>query len=483
PEVLDIMLDIFEAMKRDCNINHQNKNGETPLILAARLDMAICNFCFLCIEYCLNFGNSLLHMLTSLSVTRPGRCGHFLEVIQVILDRAPMWYGGRQSMRIKDKDQDFLFVRRRAILKLTTEIPNNSGLTVLDLACKVGQITRYDVTNIIPRTIGSLSMSFPSNKVTPRTSCLTWLLVSGRTLPQNAAKVLDIQPFCDIEAAYGAVANWSYAILMAMHILYMSVFSRGIIFTIFFLSLVQAGQVWILLNDSRLRPGDRGVHSSALVTYIIVPLEPLIIILYSVYRLTKFCCCSGDISSRHRFSQTEHMLKTSLMVLISHIYCLFVILWIVMYITDFWFMDIFLSIALCLGWMLSIAFTRGFKVINYFWRLIQIMIVRDVFKFLVIYLFILLAFSFDFHAQFQGISDDVVNIYPNPAYTIFLMFNMMIGMEYVFQGDVVSDGLKAESRSDVFMKILYILYMILATIVLLNILIAMMNDSYQEILE
>ncbi|CAL1526616.1 unnamed protein product [Lymnaea stagnalis] len=144
-------------------------------------------------------------------------------------------------------------------------------------------------------------------------------------------------------------------------------------------------------------------------------------------------------------------------------------------------MDYFLAIALCIGWMFTISLTRGFKVINYFWRLIQIMIIRDVLKFLFIYLFVLLAFTFAFHALFQ-VSATLSDLYPNPVYTVFLMFNMLIGMEYVFEYGVVDEGLSSLSRSTLFMKILYVIYMVLATIVLLNLLIAMMNGSYQEIL-
>ncbi|XP_012935889.1 transient receptor potential cation channel subfamily V member 6 [Aplysia californica] len=103
-------------------------------------------------------------------------------------------------------------------------------------------------------------------------------------------------------------------------------------------------------------------------------------------------------------------------------------------------------------------------------------------KFAVVYLFVLMAFSFAFHALFQ-VSQSAADTYPTPFYTLFLMFNMMIGMEYVFEDGTLEGNLKAEGRSALTLKIFYIIYMLLATIVLLNLLIAMMNDSYQAILQ
>ncbi|CAL1537838.1 unnamed protein product [Lymnaea stagnalis] len=493
PEVLEMMLDIFDAMKRDCDINHQNKKLQTCLHLAAKegfLDSVKRLMLFGAdISLADHKGNQVLHMLTSLTVTDPAHSSRYLVIIATILDRAPQWYSSIKKIKLNDtKDtESTVQIRRRAILNLICEMNNKEELTVLDLACKMGacdvikylitmedvmafkveKFIRYDITSITPRTNGTLGGMCARGSVSPRPSCLEWLLAIGDDIPQNAAKILDIQPFSDIESAYSSVALWAYAIIMAVHITYMILFSWSGL---------------TLLYNSRAKPGERDIDAPTLVTYIIVPLEPAFFVFYNTYTMVKLCCM-GELSIRSKLSQGGPMalLNTFMSVIVGLVYSIFVIIWIITYAIDYNYMDYFLAIALCIGWMFTIAFTRGFRVINYFWRLIQIMIIRDVFRFLFIYLFVLLAFAFAFHALFQ-VSTTLSDLYPNPIYTIFLMFNMLIGMEYIFENDVVDDGFIAVSRSALFMKILYVIYMILATIVLLNLLIAMMNDSYQEIL-
>ncbi|XP_059173601.1 uncharacterized protein LOC131954096 [Physella acuta] len=493
PEVLDMMLDIYDAMKRDCDINHQNKKMQTCLHLAAREGFlaSVKRLILFGADISLadHKGNTVLHILTSLTVTDPLHSSRYLEIIQAILDRAPQWYGAVKNLKLGDNKelQSSLYIKRRAILTLVTERPNKEDLTVLDFACKVGasdvilllvtmedvlvfkvgKNLRYDITNITPRTNGTLGSMWNQGSVSPRPSCLEWLLATGSDLPENAAKVLDLQPFSDIETAYSSVAAWAYAIVMIVHIIYMSIFSWSGL---------------TLLYNSRTSPGERTNDGPTLVTYIIVPLEPAFFVFYNAYHMVKLCCM-GELSVRSKLSQKGVLtiLTTFLSLIVGLIYSIFVIIWIVTYAVDYAYMDYFLAIALCIGWMYTIAFTRGFKVINYFWRMIQIMIIRDVFKFLFIYLFVLLAFSFAFHALFQ-VSANIAVLYPNPIYTVFIMFNMLIGMDYIFETDDVENGFTSVNRSSLFLKILYVIYMILATIVLLNLLIAMMNDSYQEIL-
>lgn len=108
------------------------------------------------------------------------------------------------------------------------------------------------------------------------------------------------------------------------------------------------------------------------------------------------------------------------------------------------------------------------------------MIIRDSLRFLIVYLFVILGFGFAFHVLFQ-VSDDIVSDYPTPADTLFLTFNMMIGMGELFDGNFESN-MAAVERTAVYAKVLYLFYIILSTIILLNLLIAMMNDSYSMIL-
>ncbi|KAH9498222.1 hypothetical protein Btru_008021 [Bulinus truncatus] len=493
PEVLDMMLHIYDAMKRDCDINHQNKKLQTVLHLAAREGFleSVKRLMLFGADISLadHKGNTVLHILTSLTITDPGRCERYMEIIETVLDKAPQWYTSNKSNKVTENKETMsnVEIKRRAILNLVCETNNREDLTVLDLACKmgafevvqllvtmegvmafkVGKNIRYDISSITPRTNGTLGGMCVKGSVSPRPSCLEWLLAIGEDVPQNAAKILDIQPFSDIETAYSSVSAWAYAVIITVHIIYMILFSWSGL---------------TLLYNERSNPGRREADAPTLITYIVVPLEPAYFIFYNAYTLVKLCCL-GELSIRSKLSQSglKTLLSTFMSVIVGLIYSIFVIIWIITFAVDYNYMDYFLAIALCIGWMFSIVFTRGFKVINYFWRLIQIMIIRDVFKFLFIYLFVLLAFSIAFHALFQ-VSTLLSDLYPNPMDTMFMMFNMWLGMTFLFGDDSVDQGFSSVHRTSVFIKILYVIYMVLATIVLLNLLIAMMNDSYQEIL-
>jgi hypothetical protein len=90
------------------------------------------------------------------------------------------------------------------------------------------------------------------------------------------------------------------------------------------------------------------------------------------------------------------------------------------------------------------------------------------------------AFSFAFHAVFQ-ISQEIADVYPTAGDTLFMVFNLMIGMAELFD-DTYENGMVSVGRSTSYSKVLYMFYIILSTIILLNLLIAMMNDSYSSIL-
>lgn len=179
--------------------------------------------------------------------------------------------------------------------------------------------------------------------------------------------------------------------------------------------------------------------------------------------------------------EASSVLYNALPVFIGILYSVLVLTWIVLYSVGNSYMDYVFSVAICMGWLYTISFTRGFRPIHYFWRMIQNMIIKDIMKFLFIYLFVLLAFAFAIHAVIQ-VSQAVADEYPSPLDTMFLVFNLMIGRGDLFD-NTLSQGFDSVDRNTTYLKVLYLIYIILATILLLNLLIAMMNDSYSAILQ
>ncbi|KAL4229513.1 hypothetical protein ACF0H5_012553 [Mactra antiquata] len=512
PEALEMMLDIFESMKRDARINEQSyATSETVLHLAAEVghshsvgrlinlgaDIAVKD-----VE-----GDTVMHRLTKACVEDNHNIARHLEVFDVILENIVKWWCIKKNVPFpEEENQDiFMMFRRDAVLFAMNEIKNNEGVSVLDQAFKSGvpeilerllmmkgvtmfeiDATNYsfDISGLTPRLNNELQ-SCCGNSVAPLRSIenvhdfklqdleeisgLEWLI--SHTEKVRAAQILDLPPIRMIERYYTSMVAWTFALLMFLHILYMSVLTY----------------VGVDLLE-KLREDESKINSSdpeTLLLYIFTPTEPAIILIYVIYTLIRYCI-TGDFGRKSRLSQKRgasliiNVIGSYLFLAVCVIFAVLVFVWIGMFTERVKYQDYVLATAICIGWLLTISFTRGIRAIHYFYRMLLSMIFRDVLRFIIVYLFVILAFGFAFHVIFQ-ISADVVADYPSPADTLFLAFNMMIGMGELFDG-VYETNMRNVNRDVVYSKILYLIYIILGTIILLNLLIAMMNDSYSMIL-
>jgi hypothetical protein len=426
------------------------------------------------------------------------------------LNNVVKWWCIRKNIPFpEEENQDvFMLLQREATLYLVYDICNDKGLTVLDQAFKSGvpevlskllmlkDVTMFedssnftysfDVTSLTPRTNNEIQTCCGHRKIAPLSdkdvasqktsenlehiSGLEWLI--SHTEKTRAAEILDLPPVRLIESYYTSVVAWTFALLMIFHITYMSVFTY----------------VGVDLLD-KLRTNQETINSSdpeTLLLYIFVPIEPGLILIYALYSLFRYCV-TGDLGRKSRLSRKQgfslaiSILASYMFLVISIIFAVLVFTWIGLFTRRYRFQDYVLSTALCIGWLMTISFTRGIRAIHYFYQMLLSMIFRDVSRFIIVYLFVILAFGFAFHVLFQ-VSSAIVANYPTPAATLFLAFNMMIGMDELFD-DVFQTNMGNAGRTTVYSKILYLVYIILGTIVLLNLLIAMMNDSYSMILK
>ncbi|XP_060555490.1 transient receptor potential cation channel subfamily A member 1-like isoform X2 [Ruditapes philippinarum] len=515
PEALEIMLDIFESMQRDARINEQSrKNSETVLHLAADEGhaSAVKRLISLGADVAMKDinGNTVLHRLTKHCANDTRYVTRHLEVIDTILENVVKWWCIRNNVPFpEEENQDVLMNHRReAILFLINDIINNEGLSVLDQAFKSGVpevlskllmldgVTmferpdkhgfNFDITSLTPKSNDSMQGCCSGGRVSPLSekdiiskthntefegiSGIEWLI--NYTDKARAAEILDLPPIRLIEQYYRSMVTWTFAALMFFHIIYMS------IFTYVGVDLLK-----------KLRKDESAINSSdseTVLMYIVVPIEPAIILIYVLYTLIRYCI-TGDLGRKSRMSRKEgirqvvSIIASYLFFAVCIVFALLVFAWIGLFTERYKYQDYFLSAALCIGWLLTISFTRGIRAIHYFYRMLISMIFRDVSRFMIVYLFVILAFGFAFHVLFQistAISDD----YPHPGDTLFLTFNMMIGMGELFD-DNFETNMAAAGRTTVYSKVLYLVYIILGTIVLLNLLIAMMNDSYSMILK
>lgn len=505
PEILLTMMDIFESVKRDASINEQSfTNKETVLHLAAEAGHAKCVKRLIGLGADVSLqdinGDTVLHRLIHLCVHDERNIVQHLETFDAILKCLVRWWCIKNSLSFPEHDTDALAIiyNRDAVRYITSGVVNNDGLSVLGQAFKYSvpgvlqrllmyenvtmfdeEIYTFDVTGVTPETnnhaqkLCSGSQIAPSEETTQDDMDVSGLeLLITNSSKQHAAEVLDLPPIKMIENHYTNIVAWTFALLMIVHIIYMSLFTYiGV-------------EMCKKLRDN---PGDiNSTDSTTVLLYVIVPLEPAVVTIFNIYRLVRYCV-KGDRRWKARAKSIKGVRIVPALIgsygffIVCLVFSVLVFVWIGLFTERYEYQDYVLAAAVCMGWLLTISFTRGVRAIHYFYRMLMSIILRDILRFLVVYTFVIVAFGFAFHVLFQA-STATVDDYPTPADTLFLTFNMMIGMGELFDG-TFEQNMAAVNRSATYAKVLYLFYIILSTIVMLNLLIAMMNDSYSMVLQ
>ncbi|XP_048774113.2 transient receptor potential cation channel subfamily V member 5-like isoform X7 [Ostrea edulis] len=125
-------------------------------------------------------------------------------------------------------------------------------------------------------------------------------------------------------------------------------------------------------------------------------------------------------------------------------------------------------------------FCRGFKIVGPFVVMIYNMIAGDLLRWIIIYLVFIIGFSQAFYIAFiNGTCDPDSNpcVFTSPIESMLGMFAMNVGeFEDIY-------GTFDYSEYPTFMKIIFMIYMIMVTLLLVNMLIAMMGNTYQLVNE
>lgn len=145
-------------------------------------------------------------------------------------------------------------------------------------------------------------------------------------------------------------------------------------------------------------------------------------------------------------------------------FSVFTICWFVLYTQRHDYQDMGLAMSMLLGWIFVLFFTRGCRVTCRFSIMIQKMFFRDLIYFLTVYGIVLIGFSFAMKVMigFSSIS------------------KVFYGMMSVVT-DLDQKQTNHGSRHPTFARVLLIFYAIIAVILLMNMLIAMMNTSYETV--
>ncbi|CAI4222328.1 unnamed protein product [Auanema sp. JU1783] len=143
--------------------------------------------------------------------------------------------------------------------------------------------------------------------------------------------------------------------------------------------------------------------------------------------------------------------------------------------------DIVMSITILLTAVKFLFFARGFKSVGPFVLMLYKIIIRDLMRFFLIYLVIVVGFSQAFYIIFLGYKKKYTgnirdrNIMGNIAESYVRMFIMSLTEFSVFFQQL------EECEHTMIGKITFVIYMLLVTLLLINMLIAMMTNTYIEV--
>lgn len=127
-----------------------------------------------------------------------------------------------------------------------------------------------------------------------------------------------------------------------------------------------------------------------------------------------------------------------------------------------------LSIAAPMAWCYLLFFCRGFGAIGPFVGMIYKMCIGDMSRFFIIYIIYLLGLALAFSHVMKGVEG-----FQNAGYTIMTLMRMTFGEFDFFTFD--------RSRQPALAKLLFFYFMLFVTVLLMNMLIAMMANTYQNI--
>ena len=431
-------------------------------------------------------GNTLLHSIVIQSVKYPDRLD-YLDMVNKIYDSVGV-SAQHMTYAVKSAKQKKLeqIKMQNKTFKYLLNIPNNDGHTPMTLAVTIGSQLFRHIINMekifkIPQNkLGSIAwVTYDVSDITTyaygnynKFSILHILAHNSQHLSRHASldqgdqdvDFLDVEPIKSITTCKWLLYRWIYLIWFIIHFLYMIMLTAA---------TTSVNSSPLIRNISNIE-NEIGTVSYGYVFFLPLP---------AVYIILEILDLFGNLPYRIFHMSDQNYLKRAYKCVLSEwtitgngpyrmvcfAFSIFEFLWFFHYCTKDDKQDMALSMALLLGWIFVLFFTRGCRVTCRFSIMIQKMFFRDLIYFLTVYVIVLVGFSFAMNALFTYLGD--------PEITISKVFYDMMNVVTDLDNKQTIDA----ARHPLFGKLLLILYAIVAVILLMNMLIAMMNTSYETV--
>ena len=496
--MVQMLLDIFQSPGRTIDVNIRNHEGSTAL------DMCILYGNKDTVTSIIQLGgdlsnqdedgNTALHKVTFATLEEPKKVDTYLEIFETLASESVRWWCIKHTIPYPTEDLKMNGYKQEAFSYLTSRCLNKQHLSVICLAAKVGAtailnsilnmenvfkiryhgVLKFNITNITPSTTlkqektksnkGHLDGA-ASDQKEPQQSLLE--SVVNLDAPEVAVNILDLYPICLLEHSYSRLIFWIYFLLMIPHLAYMS-----------FLTDVGIPLANLNVTNSTLD----ALQQETVYPDLIILIWPLLCLLFQLPYLIKtiYSFASENKAKAEDstfFKKVRIFIGVNTYVITGIIFSVIILVWYMMNSYTIRNQEYALALGIIAGWLNTMCFTQGFKGIHHFSRMIKHIIIRDIIRFLTVYFIFLLAFSSAFYALFQA-CHEVATEYPNTLHVMFLAFNLMLGVGDI---DDITANFDDRNLSTVPINLVYVVYMIMSAVLLLNLLIAMMNNSYQSI--
>ena len=430
-----------------------------------------------------SMGNTVLHSVVLQSAVHPERTD-YEKLFQTIWEAA---YVKAETLHYDSKSKEHRKFQQRQmqvnIFKQLLAIRNQDGYTPLALATTAMSPLLEPMLNLekiykIPQNkLGSIAWvtydvsditSFAHQKYN-KFSMLHILAHNGQLLSRGAdpnrnndTDAFELEPVRTILENKWGVYRWVYIGWCLMHIAYMILFTA----------------VTIEANSSPLFTKGKVSKNHSfdvqwwLIVFTIMPAAYIILEILDLFGNRPFRI--QHMSNQNMALRLIKCLRSEWTIIGNGPYRMvgmgfscFTLQWFLLYSSKDSNQDIALAMSLLLGWIFVLFFTRGCRVTCRFSIMIQNLFLSDLIYFLTVYSIVLIGFSFAMNAMFTYMGDADMAI----SKVFYDMMNVVTDLDQKQSTE--------ESRHPLFTKLLLIVYAIVAVILLLNMLIAMMNTSYE----
>ena len=435
-------------------------------------------------------GDNVCHSLIKYAHLYPEKLPEILKVCEHISKISVLCIPG--DIDVKDIDS----VSRGALEKRNIHVwlmENDDGLNPLKLSAKLGQqllfkyimelkgvycytnsedglfdVQLYDVTDIDFASELKLSDIIPVNPFkdslenkTPESTSKNRIVPTLEMIFNSDAsivfKFIQFSPLHYVINRKWSFYRWFYLIWGILHILFMVGYSVYAIDRSHLPRPVENGSVF----DNYLNP----MGENAFVTFYVV-LSLVFACLYLLQEIVRVSRCRMPWS----FSHIMNCYHNGPFRLVLVLFSLCVIADFIWWMADPYYENYLLVCAMVLGWWFLVFFLRAIRQFSFFTVMIQKVLVGDMFRFSIIIGMELIAFTTGIFIAFQGvITSDENNTMEHYGKLMILMFKMMFGF--------TSLDILFEARQPWFAVCLYVVFVLLTYVLMINSLIAMMSNT------